>query len=190
MDASLQRRFGPAPYLGGALTSAALLLAGCASSPSAKPEPFLPIAETSYQARAKDGMQHYQLALGEISTGAVAKHQPAPAYPPELLAARLPPQEIEALLIVGSGGKVSEVRIADEAQADPQQRLFALAVRTAAEQWTFEPLHISRWAADANGNSHEVDGEARPFSVHYVFHFAWKDGRPVTDVSAPADGSR
>ena len=190
MDASLQRRFGPAPCLGGALTGAALLLAGCASSPSSKPASHLPVGQTSYQARAKDGMQHYQLALGEISTGAAPQHQPAPAYPPEWLAARLPPQEIEALLIVDTAGKVSEVRIAAEARTDPQQRLFALAVRSAAEQWTFEPLRISRWAADANGNPHEVDGEARPFSVNYVFHFAWKDGKPVTDVSAPANGSR
>ncbi|WP_266151057.1 hypothetical protein [Dyella halodurans] len=148
------------------------------------------MGETSYRERATAGMQHYQLALGEISAGATPLLHPAPVYPPALLAARLPPQEVEALLVVDTEGKVNDVRIADEAQADPQQRLFAQAVRTAAEQWTFEPLRISRWAADANGNPHEVDSEARPFSLHYVFHFAWKDGKPVTDASAPPDAGR
>lgn len=190
MDASSPGRLGPAPCLGSALAIAALLLAGCASSPSATPAPPLPVGETSYQAVAKDGIQHYQLALGEISTGAAASHHPAPVYPPELLPARLPAQEVEALLVVDTEGKVSEVRIAEEAQADPQRRLFAQAVRAAAEQWTFEPLRISRWASDANGNTHEVDREARPFSMTYVFHFAWKDGQPMTDVSAPANGAR
>jgi hypothetical protein len=142
------------------------------------------VGDTSYRAVAKDGMQHYQLGLGEIATGAVPIYHPTPSYPPECLAARLPPQEVEALLIIDADGKVSEVRIAQEAQADPPLRPFAQAVRTAAKQWTFEPLRVNRWAADANGNSHEVDSESRPFSVHYVFRFAWKDGRPVTDANA------
>jgi hypothetical protein len=135
-------------------------------------------------------MQHYQLALGEISTGAVPHEHPAPVYPPDLLAARLPALELEALLIVDTEGKVSEVRIADDALAGPQRQLFARAVRAAALRWTFEPLRISRWAADAKGNSHEVDGEAHPFSVVYVFRFAWKDGRPVTDASPRPSGAR
>jgi hypothetical protein len=165
-------------------------LAGCASAPSpgsAKPGTE---GDTSYRSIAKDDLQHYPLALGQVSTGAIPHEHPAPAYPPTLLDLRLPPREVGARLIVNEEGRVSEVRIDDEARADPDTRLFDAAVRAAAMQWTFEPLRISQWAADANGNTHEVSSEARPFSMDYVFHFAWKDGRPVTDASAPARTSK
>jgi hypothetical protein len=161
-------------------------LAGCADAPhttSSKPSTE---GDTSYRAVAKDDMQHYQLAMGEISTGAIPWHHPSPPYPAALLDQRLPPQEVQATLVVNEAGKVVEVRIADEAQADAQVRQFDQAVRETAMQWTFEPLRFSQWAADANGNSHEVSTEARPFSLDYVFRFAWKDGKPVADASAVA----
>lgn len=163
-----------------------IALAGCASvSPSVSPKPDTQ-GDTSYRSVAKDDMQHYQLALGQISTGAVPWDHPAPVYPDALLDQRLPPQEVEARLLINKEGKVAEVRIADEEHADAQTRLFDDAVRAAAMQWTFEPLRISQWAADANGNSHEVSNEKRAFSLDYVFRFAWKDGKPITDASAHA----
>jgi hypothetical protein len=128
--------------------------------------------------------QHYQLALGQISTGGMPRNHPVPLYPVALLDARLPPQEVNAHLLVDEQGKVVEVRIAGEMSADAQTRSFDDAVRAAAMQWTFEPLRISQWAADANGNTHDVSSEARPFSLDYVFRFAWKDGKPIADVSA------
>jgi hypothetical protein len=160
-----------------------MVLAGCATAPSGRPSKPVTEGDTSYRAVAKDDMQHYQLALGEISTGAVPWDHPAPTYPAALLNERLPPQEIEAQLIVNEEGKVAEVRMADEAQANAQTRLFEEAVRAAAMQWTFEPLRVSQWASDANGNTHEVSSSKRPFSLDYVFRFAWKDGKPVADAS-------
>ncbi|MET3653714.1 hypothetical protein [Dyella japonica] len=166
------------------LVTLGMTLVGCASvQPSAPSRPTTE-GDTSYRAVAKDDMQHYQLALGEISTGAVPSSHPAPVYPVALLDQRLPPQEVEAVLVVDEAGKVAEVRIAEEQQADARTRLFDDAVRAAAMQWTFEPLRISQWASDANGNTHEVGSEARPFSLDYVFRFAWKDGKPLTDASA------
>ena len=190
MDVKSVRQASYRPLLGWALAAIATVLAGCATAPAPAPARPSPQGDTSYRAVAKDGMQHYQLAMGEISTGAVPSAHAAPIYPPALLSSGLPPVDVEVLLIVGAEGKVSEVRIADEAQVDPQGRLFADAVRAAAMQWTFEPLLISRWAADANGNEHRVDSDARPFSAAYVFRFAWKDGKPVTDASAAAVGAR
>jgi len=38
-------------------------------------------------------------------------------------------------------------------------------------QWSFEPLHIGHWIADADGGSHLVDDEAQPFSLVYAFNF-------------------
>jgi hypothetical protein len=159
-----------------------VVLAGCASVQQTVPAKPATEADTSYRSVAKDDLQHYQLALGQVSTGAVPSSHPAPDYPAGLLDQRLPPQEVEARLIVDEQGKVSEVRIADEERADAQTRLFDNAVRAAAMQWAFEPLRISQWAADANGNSHEVSSEKRAFSLDYVFRFAWKDGKPVTDT--------
>ena len=168
------------------LLPAALIvsLAGCASAPHAISSRPATEGDTSYRSVPKGDMQHYQLAMGEISTGAIPWDHPSPPYPAALLDQRLPPQEVAATLVVNEAGKVVEVRIADEAQADAQLRLFDQAVRETAMQWTFEPLRFSQWAADANGNSHEVSSEARPFSLDYVFRFAWKDGKPVADASA------
>ncbi|TCI09192.1 hypothetical protein EZM97_22115 [Dyella soli] len=127
-------------------------------------------------------MAHYPLALGQIFTGGVPRDRPAPVYPPELVAARLPPQSLEALLVVDTQGKVREVRIVDE--NDARQRLFARAVREAVLQWTFEPLRASRWAADVNGTPHDVDSEAQPFRARYVFRFEWTQGGPVVNIAA------
>ncbi|AIF46498.1 hypothetical protein HY57_04085 [Dyella japonica A8] len=139
---------------------------------------------------AKDDLKHYQLALGQVATGATPREHPAPTYPPSLLDRQLPPHEVEARLIVDEAGKVTEVRIADEAQVDAETRLFDEAVRAAAMQWVFAPLHVSQWAADANGNTHQVGSEERPFSMDYVFRFAWKDGKPVADASASPHAPR
>jgi len=162
--------------------SLGIALAGCASVPPTVPAKPAVEGDTSYRAAQKDDLQHYQLALGQVSTGAVPSHHPAPVYPDALLDQRLPPEEVEARLVVNEEGKVAEVRIADEERADAHTRLFDDAVRAAAMQWTFEPLRINQWASDANGNTHEVSSEARPFSLDYVFRFAWKDGKPVTDA--------
>lgn len=153
------------------------LLAACASvSPGA----------AGYHPVTRGPLQHYPLALGEITTGATPRTQPMPIYPPALLHARLAPLEVAARLIVDTEGKVSEVLIEGEDQADPQKRQFDEAVHAAAMQWTFEPLRVSQWAADANGNTHDVGSQARAFSLEYVFRFAWKDGKPATEARASA----
>jgi hypothetical protein len=168
----------------GLVMGVCVLLAACATTPSSSFPPANPPpeGEPASRAAAIDQMRHYELALGETSMGAVPRGHSAPIYPAALLATRLPPQEVDAVLVVDAAGKVSEALMAGEAQADPQRRQFMAAVRAAAMQWTFEPFRVSQWAADANGNSHPVDSETRPFRVGYVFHFAWKDGKPVTDA--------
>jgi hypothetical protein len=149
-------------------------LAGCAGTRYGAPSTS---ASASYRRVPDAGIARYTLALGQVSSGAALLGQVMPDYPPALLAACPPLVEVRAQLIVDEEGRVREVRVADEAQADPVRRLYIAATRKAALQWTFQPLHIERWAADAQGNSHRVDDEVRPFSLVYVFAFQCVQGR-------------
>ena len=130
------------------------------------------------------GTMRYQLALGEVSSGGTPFQRVTPVYPPELLADCPPPQEVPALLVVNGAGKVGEVRVTDETQADTGRRAFIASVRVAALQWQFNPLQINRWAADANGNSHVVDSATKPFSLAYVFRFACHAGKATVSTAA------
>jgi hypothetical protein len=172
------------------IVATATALAACASTSSTAPSRPTTEGTASYRSVAKDDLEHYKLALGQVASGAIPHDQPPPIYPAALLDQRLPPHDVAARVIVDEAGKAVEVRIDGEAQADPATRLFDQAVRTAAMQWTYEPLHVSQWAADADGNSHEVSREERPFSMDYVFHFAWKDGKPAVDASASTRNAR
>ncbi|BDU18892.1 hypothetical protein DYGSA30_03490 [Dyella sp. GSA-30] len=93
------------------------------------------------------------------------------------------PVDVDALLIVDTDGKVDEVRVADETQADAAHKLFISATREAAKQWQFNPLTIRYWTADANGEQHETGSETRPFSLRYTFHFECRDGRAITHTA-------
>lgn len=134
------------------------------------------------------GTEHYQLSLGEVSSGAAPISRVAPRYPPALLDACPAPVRVLATLIVDDTGKVSAVRVINEAQATVQRHRFIDAVRAAAHQWAFQPLQIERWAADANGDSHEVDSQAKPFSLDYQFNFSCSAGKGQVSTGVAAAG--
>jgi len=161
-----------------------LILAGCAAEPVLPPLPPSATGEASWRAVVPPGTTRYQLALGEVSSGGTPFQRLTPAYPPNLLAICPPPQDVPVLLVVDGKGMVSEVRVAGEAQADAGRRAFIAAVRVAASQWQFNPLQINRWAADADGNSHVVDSETRPFSLAYVFRFECHAGKSTVSSAA------
>lgn len=163
----------------GSLGVLVALLAGCASQRVVAPPSHE--GESSYRALPDTDMTHYQLALGAVSGGAVPLDHPAPIYPSTQLAACPPEIRLRALLIVGTDGKVDDVRVDNVAGVAPA---FATAVRAAAGQWRFVPLSISRWAADANGHSHRVETVLKPFSLPYEFRFSCHDGKPQTSTSA------
>lgn len=155
-------------------------LAGCAT-PSRMPP--LPTGDASWHMVVPPGTVRYPLAMGEVSSGATPFRRVTPAYPDDQLAVCLPPQDVQAQLIVDEAGQVDEVRIADEAHADEGRHRFVAATRAAALQWRFNPLTIHHWAADADGNSHVVDSETKPFSLDYVFRFECHAGRAtVSDL--------
>ena len=130
--------------------------------------------------------QRYQLATGDPATGANLAGSVSPVYPAELLSACPPPQEVQTLVIVDRTGKVSGMRVADEAQAGEQRRSFILATRQAVMQWRFNPLQVQHDGRDAEGNP-VVISETRAFSLSYLFRFACHDGKAtVTGHKTPA----
>ena len=166
------------------LSSALLgtLLAGCATPGHVPPAPAK--GDASWRLVVPKDTVRYQLAMGEISSGGTPIQRVAPIYPIDQLAACPVPQEVPALLIVDQAGKVSEVRVVDEAPADVNRRQLITATRVAALQWQFNPLQINHWAADADGDSHVVDSETKPFSLAYVFRFACHAGKATVSAAA------
>jgi hypothetical protein len=161
----------------------ASLLGACAHDARRAPAAS-PVGSTSYRSSAGADLAHYQLALGQVAMGATPLSDPAPVYPPTMLAACPASVELPARVIVNAQGGVSDVRIDAASQATRQP--FAIAVRTAVHAWRFQPLQITRWAAAGDGTTHPVDSDARPFTLDYVFTFRCEQGRAsVSSGAAP-----
>jgi hypothetical protein len=135
---------------------------------------------SNWHEKADAGTAHYQLAMGQTASGGSPFQRVDATYPPSLLARCPEPVNIDAQVIVDTDGKASEVRMAGEAQADEEHRLFMRAVRDAIKQWEFNPLVIRYWTADAKGEQHYANSETKPFSLNYTFHFECRDGHAVT----------
>lgn len=164
----------------------AAVLCACSHAPARIPPPPSS-GNASWRAVLPEGTSRYQLAIGEVSSGAAPEHRVTPVYPSSLLERCPPPAEVRALLIVDTAGKVGDVRVDDEAAADADRHLYIDAVKAAARQWVFAPLKVNRWAADANGESHVVDSETKPFSLAYDFRFECHAGAArVTGGDAPS----
>ena len=147
------------------------LLAGCVDTvqkQSIKPG----VGSASYRTADGTGLAHYSLAMGQIAMGARLEAHEPPTYPDAMLATCPPRVDLPARVIVDTQGDVSDVRM----DASAAQQAFAQAVRQAVHGWRYTPLTITRWAASADGTSHPVDAEAKPFSLDYVFTFRCEHG--------------
>lgn len=166
-----------------------LALAGCAHAPSSPSTSPSAEGSASWRAVLPEGTARYQLAMGEVSSGAAPDRRVEPVYPAALLARCPAPVEVRALLVVNAAGRVDDVRVDGEAGADADRRPYIDAVKAAASQWTFLPLKVERWAADANGDSHVVDSETRPFSLAYDFRFECRAGTAHVTAGAAASAA-
>lgn len=166
-----------------------LVLAGCSTTAS-RNGTAQGTGEATWKVVVPPGTKRYQLTFGDVSSGAVLAQRASPVYPPELLATCPPPAQVLALVIVDKSGKVAEVRVAGENAADASRHRFISAVRTAVLRWKFVPLQVTHWAADADGNSHEVDSETQPFSLTYQFNFACHAGKAVVSTASAAGPRR
>ncbi|MGN2246654.1 hypothetical protein ACFWZ3_08180 [Frateuria sp. GZRR35] len=164
------------------LFAAIILLAGCAHT-SQKPTAAPGVGSASYRTAGNSSLAHYNLAIGQIAMGATLDAHEPPAYPAAMLATCPPVIELPARVIVSTQGNVDEVRMNPPAAQQP----FAESVRAAVRRWRYTPLTITRWAADADGTSHPVDTEAKPFSLDYVFTFRCEHGR--TSVASGSEST-
>lgn len=166
-------------------------LAGCAHDRVRAPERPANQGDASWHAVESPDTAHYQLALGEVSSGGAAFKRVTPVYPAAQLAACPPAVDITAKLIVDTAGRVTEVRPADAASATPAMEPYLDATRKAALQWQFNPLQINHWSADANGESHVVDSQTLPFSRDYAFRFTCHAGQATVSAGdAAPDGGQ
>ena len=106
----------------------------------------------------------------------------APAYPPELLAANLPPMKVRVRVVVSERGVVSD-SIAVVVPPDYPQ--FFAAVQAVVGAWKYWPLvkvqptsDGTRTEIEFNGFVSTYDGKATalPFHQDYDFTFTQKDG--------------
>lgn len=142
--------------------------------------------QASWTMETPAASQRYTMAVGDMVTGSNLVRTVTPAYPASQLSACPPPQDVQVLLVVDKLGKVSEARVADEAQAGQHRLPFVVATRTAVTQWRFNPLQVQHAGRDATGNA-VVISETRPFSLTYDFRFKCHNGQPtVTSGRATA----
>jgi hypothetical protein len=162
-------------------------LCACHTTIKSAPE-TTPEGHASWHVVDTASMPHYQLTVDQVASGTGIISRVSPIYPPQELAQCPPSVDVQALLIVDESGRVTAVRIGDEAQADVSRHHYIDAVRVAATQWNFSPLQIDKWTDDPDGTRHLQSHEVRPFSLMYAFHFECHDGRTSTSVgktSAP-----
>ncbi len=114
------------------LCCSSLFLLGACATPQKVPEPVT--GDTSWIMKMPAAGQRYALPAGHTATGANLARSVRPVYPAAELSDCPPPREVQALVVVGKAGKISEVRITDAAQAAEQARPFKLAVREAVMQ--------------------------------------------------------
>ena len=148
------------------------LLAGCASKPPAPPPREGYAAEGAVSAEIVDAAEadaRYHPMPGSSYLSPVPMRENAtPAYPPALLAQRLPAVEVVVRVIVDGAGKVADARIIENAGVAPA---FGEAVLVAVRGWTFHPLK-------------RVTGrvvEPLPFTQDYRFVFRQRNGRAVVE---------
>lgn len=169
-----------------AVAFAAMALGACARETARPDKHPANRGDASWHAVEQPDTVHYQLALGEVSSGGKPLARVTPAYPASRLQACVPVVDVIAKLIVDTSGKVTEVRPGNADAAAPGLRPFLAATREAALRWRFDPLQIDHWSADANGGSHVVDSRTEPFSLDYVFRFICHSGRARVSVGDQA----
>jgi hypothetical protein len=170
----------------------ALLLVACATQQALKQMELPRSGDVAMTAvNAADG-QSYAMASNEEWVAPVAFYEnEAPVYPPELLAANLPPVKVRVRVVVDEHGVVAESTALD---APPDYPQFFAAVQAVAGGWKYWPL-VKVMPKDGARTDIEFHGYAStywgvatalPFHQDYDFTFAQTDGQGSVTSAAPA----
>jgi hypothetical protein len=116
----------------------------------------------------------------------------APVYPPDLLAANLPPITVRVRVVVDEGGVVTESSAIDVPPDYPQ---FFAAVQAVTGGWKYWPLVKVLPAPGTRSeiffsgyvSTYEGQATALPFHQDYDFTFTQKDGKGNVTSAAPAN---
>ena len=136
--------------------------------------------------------QSYAMAADEQWVAPQAFYEnEAPHYPPELLAANLPPIQVRVRVVVDERGVVTD-STALSAPADYPQ--FFAAVQAVVGAWKYWPLvkviptqdgTRTEITFDGVVSTYEGKATALPFHQDYEFTFSQKDGQGVVTSEAP-----
>lgn len=114
-----------------------------------------------------------------------ASENPMPAYPPSLLAAKLPPRTFAARLIFNEQGEVVEVRSLRDDTSE-ESAAFLASVREACRQWYYTALierrHVTTHGPD--GPEQSIIESPKPFHLDFQFTFSQTGGRGVVEGRA------
>jgi hypothetical protein len=168
----------------------ALLLVACATQQALKQLPrsgdvamteVMPADEQSYSVSAANEQWDMPFPFAENLT---------PVYPPDLLAANLPPQTVRVRVVVDEHGNVVD---STALQAPPDYPQFFAAVQAVVQDWKYWPL-VKWLPAEGKRTDIEFSGSVRtyagdatalPFHLDYDITFTQKDGKGVVTSAAP-----
>jgi len=162
----------------GALGAACVLLAACATTSQPKPAAPSLSGIARYEPVSRPDEARYQLQFGQTSNAPTATRWSDPAYPPALVALNLPTQVLLVKLVIDTTGHVTRV-LPEAGSPDtrgPHAAAFMLAIRSAVQDWRFDPLRIVTWKG-RGADRMRVSTRTLPYSLEYRFTFSIVDGK-------------
>ncbi|TYT25625.1 hypothetical protein FZO89_04770 [Luteimonas viscosa] len=167
-------------------------VAGCRTLPADPPEPVAKVDVALVPPPA--GATRMQLDSSQAFVFPQLLESPMPAYPPDVLALRLPPLELCVEVDIGSDGTVTAVSPrSDDGCRVPEAShaaRFAAAVGQAVRLWRYDPALVCRMP-DGRGVDDacaEPDAVETPVALRlsYAFVFSQQDGKPSVELASGA----
>ena len=160
------------------LATTCVLLAACATTVPLKHAAPSLSGIARYEPVSRPDEARYQLQSGQTSNTPAATRWSDPVYPPALVALNLPTQVLLVKLVIDGTGHVARVLPETESPDvhGPQTAAFLRAIRTAVQDWRFDPLRIVTWKGSGDDRV-LVSTRTLPYSLEYRFTFSIVDGK-------------
>ncbi|WP_298573856.1 hypothetical protein [uncultured Luteimonas sp.] len=164
-------------------------VAGCRSTPVEPPEPVASVDVAVVP--PPPGASRMQLDPSQAFVFPLLLQSEMPAYPPDLLAQRLPPLTLCVDVDIGADGVVTGVghrQDEDCPGAGPHAPRFADALETSVRRWRFDPALVCRTpdgraAEDACAEPDSIDTPVA-LRLSYAFVFSQEDGLPQVELAS------